>query len=220
MSRNIEFEPEEYYHLYNRGTEKRIIFRHDKDRNRFLASLYVSNGSNTIHASNHQALTIPELLTLDRGEPLVDICAYCLMPNHFHLLVRERTEGGIARFMQKLLTGYTMYFNTINERSGALFQGKYKAEHADNDRYLKYLIAYIHLNPIQLIEPRWKEVGLKNRARAEQYLNHYRYSSFLDYCGTEKRAEQRILNLEALPEYFVSPNDFRTSVTEWLGFKS
>ena len=124
MSRNIEFEPEEYYHLYNRGTEKRIIFRHDKDRNRFLASLYVSNGSNTIHASNHQALTIPELLTLDRGEPLVDICAYCLMPNHFHLLVRERTEGGIARFMQKLLTGYTMYFNTINERSGALFQGK------------------------------------------------------------------------------------------------
>ena len=142
------------------------------------------------------------------------------MPNHFHLLVRERTEGGIARFMQKLLTGYTMYFNTINERSGALFQGKYKAEHVDNDRYLKYLIAYIHLNPIQLIEPRWKEVGLKNRARAEQYLNHYRYSSFLDYCGTEKRAEQRILNLEALPEYFVSPNDFRTSVTEWLGFKS
>ena len=159
-----------------------------------------------------------QLLALERGEPLVDLCAYCLMPNHFHLLVRERSSGGISRFMQKLTTGYTMYFNTRRERTGALFQGRFKAEHAKEDRYLKYLISYIHLNPVKLIESKWKETGIVNRKRAETYLEQYRWSSFGDYCGLE-RPEGALINQSALPAYHETPHDFKESVTEWLGYK-
>lgn len=218
MSRNVEFSEGEYYHLYNRGTEKRLIFRNNKDRDRFLASLYTSNSKSPVHISNHDALTLRQLLTLTRDTPLVEICAYCLMPNHFHLIVREKQQGGISRFMQKLITGYTMYFNLINERTGSLFQGKFKAEHIDNDRYLKYLIAYVHLNPVSIIEPKWKENGIVDRIRAAHYLDSYQYSSFLDYSGHE-REETRILDFSALPEYFDTHQDFKTSVLEWLDYK-
>src|SRR3989338_5483227 len=142
MTRSIEFADGEYYHIFNRGTEKRNIFRHNRDRERFLAGLYAANATANIHISDFQGSTLTSVLQKDRGETLVDICAYCLMPNHFHLLLREKRAGGISLFMQKLITGYTMYFNLINQRSGALFQGKYRASHADNDRYLKYLISY------------------------------------------------------------------------------
>lgn len=140
------------------------------------------------------------------------------MPNHFHLLVREKEEQGVSRFMQKLMTGYTMYFNKRHERSGALFQGKFKATHANEDRYLKYLISYIHLNPVKLIEPRWKECGIRNRNVAKKYLNEYRDSSYLDYIGTP-RTESKILMKEALSEYFDAVRDFETEVTDWLSYK-
>lgn len=215
MSRNTTFVSGEYYHVYNRGTDKRLIFTTSSDRERFLALLYLCNSEKTMHVSDYQGSTLPKLLELERGEPLVDICAYCLMPNHFHLLVRELAANGISRFMQKLGNGYTGYFNKRFERSGGLFQGKFKAEHAGDDRYLKYLISYIHLNPVKLLEPTWKETGIQDRAAAEMYLQKYPYSSFHDYCGIE-RSESRILNTLALPAYFETPKDFQTNVLEWL----
>ena len=139
------------------------------------------------------------------------------MPNHFHLLIGEKIEGGISRFMQKLSIGYTMYFNKLRERSGALFQGKFKATHADNDRYLKYLISYIHLNPVKLIDPQWKENGIANRKKAEEYLAHYSVSSYLDYIGIQ-RSENRIISKDVLPEYFNSENNFKNTITDWLGY--
>jgi len=190
--------PREYYHIYNRGTDKRKIFLAKKDYERFLALLYLSNGTEAVHISNYQGSTLMELLELERGEPLVDIGAYCLMLNHFHLLVRQREENGVSKFMQKLTTGYTMYFNKRNERTGALFQGKFKSKHAGEDRYLKYLIAYLHLNP-----------GTPN----------YPYSSCLDYMD-RGRAEEKLLNKKCLPEYFPSPKDFLAEMKEWLSYRS
>ena len=226
MSRNIAITPGEFYHLYNRGTEKRKIFLNTADYERFLSLLFLCNGTHPVRIDNllqqqafQQGRTLLELaFALERGKPLVDICAYVLMPNHFHLLVRECEEGGISHFMQKLLTAYTMYFNTRRTRSGALFQGKYKATHAHKDRYLKYLTSYIHLNPIKLIEPKWKETGIVNRSKAEKFLTTYRYSSFLDYSG-DKRIEGCLIEKTALPEYFETPKSFRNSVTEWLNFR-
>lgn len=139
------------------------------------------------------------------------------MPNHFHLLVQEKIEGGTSLFMQKLSTGYTMYFNRRYERTGSLFQGTFKMTHSEDDRYLKYLISYVHLNPIKIIEPSWKETGIANRKAAEKFLNDYSYSSFLDYTGT-KRFENAIVDTQALPKYFDSPVDFKNSVSEWLAF--
>lgn len=110
-----------------------------------------------------------------------------------------------------------MYFNKKNERNGSLFQGRFKATHVADDRYLRYLISYIHLNPIKLIEPKWKETGISDKIRAEKYLETYPESSYLDYLG-KQRPESKILTREALPEYFASSTDFKTFVTEWLTY--
>lgn len=216
MQRSFHFAPREFYHLYNRGTEKRKIFLCRADYARFLALLYLAN-QETPTVLKIQGRTLEELVEERSGTPLVEIATYCLMPNHFHLLVRGVEEGGVGKFMQKLTTGYTMYFNKKNERTGTLFQGRYKATHVADDRYLRYLISYIHLNPIKLIEPKWKETGISDQARAERYLEQYAPSSYQDYLG-EERLEGKILSRETLPEYFSSGADFKSFVTEWLTY--
>lgn len=216
MTRTFSFAPCEFYHIYNRGTEKRTIFMSRSDQDRFLALLYLANQSSPADLKL-QGRTLLEIVEQRTSAPLIEIVAYCLMPNHFHLLIRELEEGGISKFMQKITTGYTMYFNKKNERSGALFQGKFKATHVADDRYLRYLISYIHLNPIKLIEPKWKETGIMDKAHAEKYLETYMPSSYLDYLG-KRRPEGMLLTREALPEYFSSGTDFKTFVTEWLTY--
>ncbi len=217
MTRSINFATDEFYHLYNRGTEKRNIFSSDSDRKRFLTLLYICNSAKSVDLKL-QGRTLEEVLQIDRGPALVEIGSYCLMPNHVHLLVRAKKENGISRFMQKLMTAYTMYFNKRYERSGALFQGKFKATHVADDRYLKYLIAYIHLNPVKIFDPKWKEGGIRDRAGAETFLENYRYSSFLDYWKKESRPERFILTKDSLPAYFENGNDFRKAITEWLSY--
>jgi len=217
VMRRIILAPGEIYHIYNRGVEKRKIFLKEADYKRFLALLYVCNGTKSAHLAT-QGTSLEKVGNVERGEPLVDIAAYCLMPNHFHLIVKEKDTGGISRFMQKLTTGYTMYFNTRTDRTGALLQGTYKAAHAKDDRYLKYLISYVHLNPVKLIEPKWKENKIKNKKRAKQFLDEYQHSSYPDYSG-RKRVENCILNTAALPDYFGTPRNFKASVTEWLSYE-
>lgn len=216
--RRIEIAPNEFYHIYNRGTEKRDIFLMPNDYDRFLALMYLCNSLQPVDLKL-QGSTLYEVCNIARGATLIDICAYCLMPNHFHLIIREKTDGGASRFMQKISTAYTMYFNKLNERSGALFQGRFKARHADTDDYLSYLIAYVHLNPVKLIEPLWKETGIKDQVVAEQYLKHYRYSSYLDYLGV-RRIENALLTTSALPQYFEAPKDFESNILYWLQMPS
>lgn len=217
MARNTVLAPGEYYHVYNRGTDKRKIFTNKHDHERFLALMYMANGDNRVHLQL-QGSTLKEVYKIDRGELLVEICAYCLMPNHFHLLIKEVREGGTSLFMQKLTTGYTMYFNKRYDRTGSLFQGRFKAVHVGaDDQYLKYLIAYIHLNPIKLVEPTWKEDGIKNMGLVEKYLDNYFYSSYLDYAG-EKRAEEVVITRQSLPQYFDSPLDFKSWVSNWMSY--
>ena len=156
---------------------------------------------------------------IDRGETLVDIGSYCLMPNHFHLLIREKMENGISLFMEKLSTAYSMYFNKKNERTGGLFEGTFKAIYANDDDYLKYLFTYIHLNPVKMIEPDWKELGIKDKSRAGIFLRNYLFSSYADYVGI-KRAESAVLNKKAFPEYFSALKDFNNTINDWLAFET
>lgn len=218
MSRNIELSIGEFYHIYNRGTEKRNIFSDAGDYERFLSLLYLCNSTEPVDIKL-QGSTLYEVLNIKRENNLVDLCVYCLMPNHFHLIIREVVEGGTSRFIQKMITGYTMYFNKKNERTGSLFQGKFKATHVSEDNYLSYLISYIHLNPVKIIEPLWKENGIKDRKSAEIFLKKYKYSSYLDYIENN-RPESVIINKNAFPEYFENPKDFEESISEWLNYKS
>lgn len=215
MNRNIIFSEGEYYHVYNRGVEKRDIFLLDADRKRFQTLLYLANGSKPVVWRLIQGST---LYDTKKGEPLVVVGAYCLMSNHFHLLVKEVHEGGLVKFMQKLTTGYTMYFNKVNKRVGPLFQGRFKARHVDRDEYLKYLFAYIHLNPVKLIDPEWKQNGISDKEAAKSYLKDYQFSSYADLTG-EIRPERAILTPEAFPSYFDTPQHFDTFIEDWLAFK-
>ena len=217
MSRKITFSLGENYHIYNRGNDKRIIFQNKTDYDRFIALLYLCNSVKNIKLSDYPNTKLEKLLDIKRGETLVGIGAYCLMPNHFHLLVHEKIESGISKFMQKLLTAYTMYFNKKNERTGSLFSGLFKAIHANEDEYLKYLFSYIHLNPIKLIEPSWKDIGIADKKRANSFLKSYNYSSFLDF--TEKqRKENIILDKKHFPEYFEDFKEFKNFIENWLTF--
>ncbi len=217
--RNINFAIEEFYHIYNRGTEKRQIFLDRADYFRFTVLLYLANSESPINMRETRIIgpNYENLSRINQGEILVDIGAYCLMPNHFHLLLRERVEGGISKFMLRLMTAYTMYFNGRHERVGSLWQGVFKAQHADSDNYLKYLFSYIHLNPIKLIQKDWKEKGIKDIIKAKKYLKEYRYSSYLDYME-ESRYQKIILNKKNFPEYFKDSIDFKKDIFDWLSF--
>lgn len=217
MLRAVAFAPGEYYHLYNRGTDKRVIFLDDEDYERFVSLLYLCNSGIPIHRSDHTTATLHGLFLIDRETTLVDIGTYCLMPNHFHILLREYSEGGVSLFMKKLLTAYAMYFNIKYERKGTLFEGPFRSRHVGRDEYLKYLFAYIHLNPIGIIDSGWKKKRIQNKKAAEKYLDKYTYSSFLDYVNTTtSRRQSAILNKLAFPEYFEKKNDFEIYIKDWV----
>ena len=129
MLRADPFVTGEYYHLYNRGIDKRVIFKLVRDYERFMMLIYLANSSNSFRLDelvNRQRQTFNEILLLDRGELLVSIGAWSLMTNHFHLIVRQEVDGGITKFMKKLGTGYSMFFNIKYQRRGALFGGVFK----------------------------------------------------------------------------------------------
>lgn len=216
--RSTQFAPDEYYHVYNRGADKRQIFLDEEDHQRFISLLYLCNNAVPTHRSDLTRHSFKELFSITRETTLTNIGAYCLMPNHFHLLLHEQSENGISTFMQKLSTAYAMYFNKRYERSGVLFQGKFKATRVVRDYHLKHLFAYIHLNPLGIIDDMWKKHALKNRKEAERFIETYRYSSYADYAQAVARPESIILNKLAFPEYFEKNRDFKGHVDDWIKY--
>lgn len=191
MARKIPFSIDEWYHCFNRGVEKRTVFENELDANRFLMTLYLANDTEPMKLFSEQTPNLSKILSKSRSEPLVAIGAYCLMPNHFHLLLKEITEGGITAFMQKLGTAYTMYFNAKNERVGNLFMRPFRSRHVGDDRYFQRVLEYIHCNPAELYEPGWKAGEVKNMRLLAKNLLDYPYSSLRSY---EKSAENPILS--------------------------
>lgn len=163
-----------YYHLYNRGVEKRDIFLDEQDYKVFLHFLkqYLSPSELPVFSS-----TGPTGVTPVRSRPIksvygfVKLLAYSLMPNHFHLLVKQENKDGITQLMNRIGTNYGMYFNKHYERVGPLFQGVYKAVLVESEEQLLHLSRYIHLNPFEL------------ENKSFDRLVDYPYSSYGDYLG-------------------------------------
>lgn len=162
-----------YYHLYNRGVEKRNIFLDDRDYKVFLHFLKT-------YLSPSRPKDVPQSptgVTPVRPRPIktlhgsIILLAYCLMPNHFHLLVKQEIRDGITKLMNRIGTNYGMYFNRRYERIGSLFQGVYKAVLIESDEQLLHLSRYIHLNPCEI------------ENRDFRKLIDYPYSSYGDYLG-------------------------------------
>jgi len=216
--RKVNFVSGEYYHIYNRGNSKQKIFHDEEDYLRFMALLYVSNTNQKFDFYNLNRSLNSNTYKLELINQYVSIGSYCLMPNHFHILITEKIEGGISNFMQKLSTAYVMYYNKKYKRSGSLFEGKFKSEHLNTDNYLRYIFSYIHLNPVKLIQKDWEKRGIKDKKLVMEYLNKYRYSSYLDFIG-EKRPQKQILDLKAFPEYFPNKKSFIKEIFQWLSYK-
>lgn len=220
MQRKDPFITGEYYHLFNRGIDKRIIFKSPSDYRRFTMLLYVSNSSsqsfrldNLLHNQNKK---FHDIFSLDRKERLISIGSWCLMPNHFHILVRQNIDGGITKFMQKLGTGYSMYFNIKYERQGALFGGPFKSKliHED-DTYLKHLFGYININPLDIKFPDWENSTKKYAGEMANFLADYSFSSYKDLTEGP-RIESPILSIEEFPEYFEDANSFKDFIDNYF----
>ena len=139
----------EMYHVYNRGVDKRDIFSDKNDIYRFVESIKEFNRIEKINslANLRKSKSIFQIgLSPLSGEPLVEIIGYCLNPNHFHFILKQSVDGGIVKFMQKLQSGYTSYFNVKNFRSGSLFQGVFKSQLISNENYFYKLIGYVNKN--------------------------------------------------------------------------
>ena len=216
--RKVNFVRGEYYHIYNRGNSKQKIFHDNQDYNHFIDLLYLLNTKQNLNLFHLNRKSNFSVYDIDIDDKLVSIGVYCIMPNHFHILITQIEENGISKFMQKLTTAYVMYYNKKYKRTGSLFEGKFKAEHADNDRYLKYLFSYIHLNPVKLIQKDWKDRGIKDKSIVLDYLNKYKYSSYLDFIG-ENRVQNKILDINYFPKYFSNKTSFTKEIFEWLNFK-
>ncbi len=215
--RKISFAPEEYYHIYNRGNSKQKIFLDKKDYDRFLKLVFLCNSQKNINFRDLFKYN-DDVFAFDRGDTLVDIGAYCLMSNHFHLLIREKADGNITLFMQKLATAYVMYFNKKYDRTGSLFEGKFKSQHINSDRYLKYIFSYIHLNPIKIIDSKWKEMGVQDKNKAYDFCSQYEYSSLVSFNKDKMAKYAIILNVTVFPKYFTNSKEYELEIFEWLDF--
>lgn len=214
----------EFYHIYNRGNGRQKIFFNYDDYRRFIKLLFVCNSVKQINFRDDIIEKGIEAWDFDRGETLVSIGAWVLMPNHFHIYLtfpedglrgESERENNISIFMRKLCTAYSKYINTKYERTGSLFEGRFKSVHVVDDIQAKYLFSYINLNPIKLIQPDWRELGIKEKNKTLKFLEKYKYSSYLDLLGV-RRSENIIINILPFPEYFSSGKDFQNEILEWI----
>lgn len=176
--RGLRFLADQYYHIYNRGVEKRAIFLDRHDYFRFLYSLQEMNREGWVYNIGAKLQLKGLQAEANDSAMLVRIVCYCLMPNHFHLILRSCTEDGLPKFMHKIGTGYTNYFNKRYERTGALFQGTYKAKHIENDSYLLQLSRYLHLNPTDLEDKLGDKLS---------FARGYHWSSYRAYLKLKHR---------------------------------
>ena len=224
--RKTDFVEGEYYHLYNRGNSKQKIFLDDKDRERFLKLLYLCNSKQRIDFKNDIVKRKINAWDFEKGESIVNIGAWVLMPNHFHLYITPKTEAllpsgsAITDFMHRVLTAYSKYFNAKYQRTGSLFEGKFKSVHISKDTQAKYLFSYIHLNPLKLIDSRWNKNGSKASVlKFTKFLNSYKWSSYFDYLEII-RPESKIINRIDFLNYFESKNSFQEEIFEWIKIKT
>jgi len=181
--RGVQFAVGEWYHCYNRSIEKRTSFEDTRDYHRFLELIYLANDESPLRRNDIGIRKFEEVLKIPRGKKLVAIGAFCLMPSHFHLVLKEIAEGGISAFMRKIGTAYTLYFNARHDRMGNLFLKPFQSIHVSADRYFQHLINYVHCNPAVLYEREWKTSPSVDPQFLEEQIMAYPYSSIGAHIG-------------------------------------
>ena len=207
----------EFYHTYNRGTEKRKIFIEDADYFRGVHDLYEFNDKNIVTnmARKIEGSPTPHNKARDR---LVDLLVWSFMQNHYHLFSSPVKDNGLPEFHRKFGCGFTNFFNLKYNRSGVLFQGGYKKVQVKGNAQALQLICYIHSNPLDLWKSNWKEKGLTNLEiqNALKFLENYRWSSHLDWWGIKNFPS--LINNDSMHRFFKNSEEYREFFINWLKY--
>jgi len=221
MQRKVQLVTNEFYHVLNRGIDGRNIFTTNEDYQRFLECLEEFNTPNPVTirdfrisriSRRNSSVNYRRISSGNSGNRLVDIICFCLMPNHFHLLLKQLVENGITTFMRKLGTGYANYFNTKYERRGRLFQGAFEAVMITKENHFFHISRYIHLNVLDLYEPSWHEGKVTNWERAKQILEQYPWSSYPAFVG---KKVFNFLNPLPIKEMFKDAKEYEDFLMAW-----
>jgi REP element-mobilizing transposase RayT len=192
---NSQFGTGEFYHIYNRGVEKRDVFSSLPDFNRFLKSVVAFNTIEPIGSIYENAFS-KNISRKKANSQLVNIICYCLNPSHYHFIMQQKSDGGISEFMKRLGGGYTKYFNIKYKRSGVLFQGVFKSKHIDSNEYILRASAYVNLNN-----------------RVHRLGRETSKSSWQEYIGNLK---QHICNTDIVLKQFNNRKEYRRFAEEAL----
>ncbi|MFH0739994.1 MAG: transposase [bacterium] len=228
--RKEQLESGEIYHITIRRVGDALLFKDIDDYYRGIFSIYEFNTSAYVTIRERRRIrtqikksiqdnSTPSVV-IDSRDKLVEVLAFCLMPNHIHLLVKQLKDGGISKFMQKFGVGYSSYFREKHQlkRREHFFDGVFSAVHIENDEQLKTVFVYIHTNPIALIEPGWKEKGIVNTQEAINFIEGYKWSSYQDYIG--KKNFFYVTERKFLSEVMGGEKGCKDFVDNWIEYKN
>lgn len=220
LMRKNPFVPGEYYHIYNRTILNVPEFNDYKNAERLTQSFLIANSTKSSEAfqflRNNKEATVDEALDIaKRGEKLVDILSYAIMPEHYHLLLKELRDSGISDFIRKCNISIAKYVNIKNDRRGALFEGRFNAKHINTNEYLLHLSLYIHLNPLDIISGKdWRIHNLKDWFIEKEKLLNYPWSSLKSYLDNNHE-DLIISGTEIILDQFDSNKDYELFLQEW-----
>jgi len=228
--RKQKFESGEKYHLILRALDDNLIFKDTDDYFRVIFCLYEFNNLKPVNISIRRRdravekrrekpieVGLRTIFENDKRDKLVNVLSFCFMPNHIHLLVEQIKDNGISKFMQKVGTGLAKYFNKKYQRKGHVFQDTFKSVHIEDDNQLMTVFNYIHVNPLSLIEPGWKEKGIKNVKVVIKFLENYKWSSYQDYIG--RKNFPSVTDRDFLSEAMEEAGGCKNAIKNWLEYK-
>jgi putative transposase len=226
--RKQQFANGEIYHIIIRRIRDELLFRDIDDYYRGIFSIYEFNTRQAVEIRQRREARAKikangdPLSVIDVRNLLVETLIFCLMPNHIHLLLRQLKEGGITKYMNKFGAGYPAYFKEKYglrdlKDKGYFFQGRFGSVHIKTDEQLKIVFVYIHTNPISLIEPKWKEIGIQNPEKVIKFLENYKWSSYPDYIG--KKNFPSVTERDFLLETMDGPQGCKDFVENWIKYK-
>ncbi len=225
----------EMYHVILRALDDNLIFKNTDDYYRGIFSIYEFNNINsvTIQArrkartafkkslkkADRRPTSIQSLEFIDDREKMIEILAFCFMPNHIHLLLKQVKDNGISKFMKKLGGGYARYFNDKYKRKGHVFQDTFRAVRIESDNQFMATVSYIFTNPIALIEPEWKELGIRNHSTKKvfKFLEEYKWSSYQDCIGIKNFPS--VTERESLLKIIDGIKNLKEVMEDWIEHK-
>lgn len=196
----------------------------DKDNaNKLAQTFLLANSTKSSQAfdylRNYRTATLEKAIEISKsGERLSEILCYAIMPNHYHLLIKEIKENGVSDFIRRCNTSIAKYINTKNERRGSLFEGSFKAKHIDSNEYLLHLSVYIHLNPLDFLSSKdWRENKLKNWELEKKKILSYKWSSLRHYLtpSSTSDVDEIISGIEIIKNQFKDESDYERFIKEW-----